>query len=188
MRITLMRHGQPDIPTKNRISAREFSQWIDRYNHAPLADHSQPSPAARTLAEDNPLIVCSHLLRSINSAQRLGCPSVDYSYKQLGEMEMPYGELRGLKLSPRWWAIGFRMAWFVGYSRNCEDFSAAKQRAQAGAAQLIKLAQQTQRRVLFIGHGLLNRFIAKELRALGWRGPKNAGRRYWDFAHYEKNE
>jgi hypothetical protein len=39
---------------------------------------------------------------------------------------------------------------------------------------------------MLIGHGIINRLLAKKLRSSGWKGPKNPGNNYWEYAVYEK--
>jgi hypothetical protein len=52
------------------------------------------------------------------------------------------------------------------------------------ALRLIELAKSHES-VLFIGHGLLNRYVAEFLRANAWHGPTNPGKHYWSFGVYE---
>lgn len=183
MRIILMRHGKPDLTDTKPLASHEFHQWIRAYNSAPLCAESTPRDDAKKIASECVLVVCSHLRRSQESAQRLGV-AIAHSDEIFREMEMPHGKLYLPKLLPAVWALFFRCLWFMGYARNSETFRAARGRAALAAQQLQALAQQHES-VLFIGHGLLNRFVAKELRRNGWRGSANPSRRYWDFGVYE---
>ena len=83
------------------------------------------------------------------------------------------------------WASIFRMGWWFGYSTNAESFKKAKERAACSALKLSDIASEYDS-VVFIGHGLLNQYIAKELLSHAWQGPVNPGRKFWDFAVYEK--
>lgn len=183
MRIILMRHGKPDVSEAKPVAAHEFYQWINAYNQAPLCQQSTPSAEAQRIANECVFTVCSNLSRSQESAHRLGL-AIAHSDEVFREMEMPHGKLSLPKLSPAFWALLFRCLWFLGYARNSESFRAAQIRAVAAAQQLQELARQHQA-VIFIGHGLLNRFIAKALLRNGWRGSRNPSPGYWEFGVYE---
>ena len=58
------------------------------------------------------------------------------------------------------WAPILRVAWLFGYKNNSESFAEAKQRAELGADMLIEFAKEN-KTVLLIGHGIMNRLIAK---------------------------
>ncbi len=100
------------------------------------------------------------------------------------EAELPQRHLAGLRLSPFHWALLLRLLWLCGYSRQAESRLAANQRAQAAAARLISLAEHGDGPVLLMGHGIMNRLIARTLRQQGWVERKNAGRGYWEAAIY----
>lgn len=51
----------------------------------------------------------------------------------------------------------------------------------------MKLAKEYES-VLFVGHGIFNRLLAKELKSLGWCGPSNPGSKYWSFGVYENQK
>lgn len=183
MRIILMRHGKPDLAESKPLASHEFHQWINAYNHAPLCEQSTPNAEAQRIASECALTVCSHLRRSQESARRLGL-SVAHSGEIFREMEMPHGKLLLPKFSPAFWAILFRCLWFMGYTRNSESFSSARNRAVIAAQQLQELARQHQS-VIFVGHGLFNRYVAKELRRNGWSGLRNPSPRYWEYGVYQ---
>jgi len=183
MRIILMRHGKPDLTESKPLASHEFHQWIHAYNQAPLCEQSTPTAEATLIASECAFTVCSSLRRSRESAQRLGL-DIARSDEIFREMEMPHSKLLLPKFSPGIWSVLFRCLWFMGYSRNSESFVAARHRAAVAAQQLQALARQYQS-VIFIGHGLFNRFVARELRLNGWRGVANPSRRYWGFSVYE---
>lgn len=183
MRIILMRHGKPDLIKAKPLASHEFHQWIQAYNNAPLCAESTPSDDALKVANECAFVVCSHLRRSQESAQRLELTTA-HSDENFREVDMPHGNLYLPSLSPSAWTVLFRCLWFMGYARNSETFHSAQVRASAGARQLHELAQQ-HGSVIFVGHGLFNRFVAKALLRNGWRGAANPGSGYWEFGIYE---
>jgi broad specificity phosphatase PhoE len=72
-----------------------------------------------------------------------------------------------------------------GFSRNGESLIDTRIRARQAAAKLIELAEG-HRQVLLVGHGFMNRFIARELLRSGWAGPLKPGKGFWGYGVYEK--
>lgn len=185
MRIILMRHGKISLPAQKSVSSLEFRNWINSYNAADLCKKMKPNEETSQLAQSCNVTVCSSLTRSIASAKYLGINEIHIIEHQLREMEMPWGNLTMLILKPKYWAIIFRILWFLGYSQNSESFKEAKCRA-AQAALLLESMAKEKNTVLFVGHGMLNRFIAKSLVEHGWQTKKKAGSNHWEFGVYER--
>lgn len=98
---------------------------------------------------------------------------------------MPVANWQVLKLTPKIWAVVFRILWLLGYSRNSESLKEAKSRASEAVEKLSDLAQEYES-VLFVGHGVYNRMLANELRRRGWAVPNNPGSNHWAFGVYEQ--
>lgn len=187
MRIVLLRHGRPHVPNYKSLKAGQVGQWIEAYNAAGLtADHKPPQRAIEIAATCN-MVVCSDLPRSIESAKALGVESINVVEPVFREVGLSFWNLPMLKMTPKAWAVFFRLAWFCGYASNSESVWEARTRASSGAARLKELAE-INGAILFVGHGLLNKFLAKELLSSGWKGPNNPGAKYWDFGTYEYAE
>lgn len=184
MEITLIRHGKPITPSLNKISASEFCGWVNKYNAAGLCPSSTPTIEASNCATISNAVVCSGLPRSIESAKLLNADNVVLSDSLFNEAGIPDANWHTLKLSPKLWAVIFRVLWLLGYSRNSESFKDTKARASKAVERLTEIAHKHQR-VLFMGHGVYNRILAKELRRSGWVGPKNPGSKHWSFGVYE---
>jgi broad specificity phosphatase PhoE len=185
MEITLLRHGKPDIPSLNKLSASAFTYWIQDYNAAALSATSKPTPEALAGARVSNAIVCSKLQRSIDSAKALDAEKLMLSSSMFNEAGLPSANWHSLKLSPKIWAVLFRILWLLGYSKNSESFTKAKNRATEAARVLTELANEHEK-VIFVGHGVFNRIIATELRKNGWAGPRNPGSQHWGYRVYKK--
>ena len=181
MQIILLRHGKPNVPEQS-IRPNKFSEWITAYNCASLCEKSLPSDETIAISATANAVICSNLSRSIESAQRLGLQPTTIN-SLFREMEIPHWSFPSPALSPIVWAILFRICWFAGFTSNAESFKDAKLRAISAANQLIKIAHE-HNQIIFIGHGLLNRFIAKALLKNGWIGNKNPGKQYWEYGVY----
>jgi Histidine phosphatase superfamily (branch 1) len=184
MRVILMRHGKPLLPPQQSVTSQDFHKWIAEYDLADICPSMLPSTELIELATNCNAVLCSSLSRSRNSARLLGVNEIYCTDHELREMEMPWGKFFNVALKPEYWAVIFRVLWFCGYSRNSESFKAAKTRAEQAAATIEAIAKQKQS-VLFAGHGLLNRFIAKSLVRRGWKAKQAIGSNYWDFGIFE---
>lgn len=179
--IILMRHGQPKLATTEKISMLEMKDWIEHYNHSEIIRH--PAPDASTqLAATATVLVSSNAPRALTSVQALGLePAVVDA--MFCEAQLPHGDWRFPRLSPFTWAFIFRVLWLCGYSRNVESAGAARQRANTAAQRLQSLAGEGP--VLLLGHGVMNRMIAKQLLADGWTCQQRNGSRYWSASVYQ---
>ncbi|NMM25944.1 MAG: histidine phosphatase family protein [Glaciimonas sp.] len=183
MEIVLLRHGMPEIDNERRLSAVEFGRWVLAYNEAGINVKCMPSQDAMEQAKKCAFVVCSNLPRSSESAKALGLKGIDACESMFRELDMPQGNWRFPRLSPAIWAVVFRLIWIVGYSKNAESFREAKKRAHSCAQRLTELASEHDK-VLFVGHGLLNWFVSRQLKSMGWAGPQKAPRKYWEYGVY----
>jgi hypothetical protein len=183
MEIVILRHGKVNYPPITMISASEFTDWVASYNTNELDNSSEPTEETKTIAREAKTIVCSELSRSIASARVLGVRKISLVHSLFNEADLPIAPWRYPKLSVRIWVIFFRLSWFFGYSNGSETLKEAKGRAQRAAGKLVELAKEHQS-VLFIGHGIINRFIASELKRNGWQGPKTPSNKYWGYGVY----
>ncbi|RDH86840.1 MAG: hypothetical protein DIZ78_08105 [endosymbiont of Escarpia spicata] len=186
MRIVLLRHGKPDVPELGRLRASELRHWIKLYNSAGLKRSQRPSDKAVEIAVGCNAVVCSDLPRSIESAEMLGVEVVDFEASIFREMELPSANWPSPKLPLNVWAVLFRVLWFLGYSSNGESLREARLRALSGASRLEVIAEK-HGSVILIGHGFLNRSIAKALLKSGWAGPLDPGKNHWGFGVYERS-
>ena len=183
MQITLLRHGMPNIDINTRITASEFGAWVSQYNIANLDINCRPPQLAIDQANRCTFVMCSNLIRSLESAKILGLADINASEAMFRELETPYANWCFPRLSPGVWAVIFRLMWAAGYSANVETFGEAKGRARHCAERLTELAFE-HGKILFVGHGLLNWFISRYLKKMGWAGSRISPRKYWDFAIY----
>ena len=184
-KIILIRHGKPRIPSLNKLCPLMFSNWVNSYNTSGLCPDSPPTDEAIKIAHKCNAIVCSELPRSMESAKALKLDKITLSSSVFNEAGLPVSSWRFPRLSPKVWAVFFRILWLFGYSQNSESFKEAKTRAEEAANQLKMLADNDSP-VLFVGHGVFNRLVANELNATGWSGPKNPSTKYWSYGVYKK--
>jgi broad specificity phosphatase PhoE len=188
MKIILLRHGEPKINLsdmlKVRCSAIEIEPLIKAYTDSGLNAQNKPTSKALRVTKTCKAVVCSDLPRSIESAKALGVSNICLVDSVFRESDLPYAEWRYPRLALFTWFLFFRAIWFLGYSNNGEPISSARKRAEIAFLKLKRMANE-HGSVMLIGHGIINRLVAKELRMNGWRGPKNPGDNYWEYGIYE---
>lgn len=170
-----MRHGEPQHRGEPKVSYRQMFEWIDSYNRSSTGS-DRPSEIAQILAYRALTFLSSPLPRALSSLKTLGCEPglIDEVFR---EAELPVFRIPGLRLSPFYWAALFRVLWLCGLSGEAECVSVAKKRAA-------KAAEDSDGPVLLMGHGIINRFIAKELIASGWKEQTRQGKGYWGAGVY----
>lgn len=182
MEIILLRHGKPELELKGILKASEFKQIAAAYALSGIQDF----PPKKLINHFNSFyIVCSDMQRSIQSAERLGFKEIHLSDEIFRESDIPHFLQSYIKLPMILWLILFRVMWLFGFKRNGESFIAAKKRAKIATQKLIAIAHENEK-VILVGHGIMNRMIAKQLRAKNWSGPISPGKKYWKFAIYSR--
>ncbi|ELY6247254.1 histidine phosphatase family protein [Cronobacter universalis] len=182
MEIILMRHGRPDIARSDALGSRDMPGWINRYDEADTGTDLPPE-ASRELAARAGIVISSDLPRALSSLTALGCEPVqiDALYR---EAELPVHHVGRLRLSPLAWSGIFRVLWLCGLSGHAETLRTAKQRAAKAAENLATLAGNTESPVLLMGHGMMNRLIARTLIRHGWREIRKPDKGYWGAGVY----
>lgn len=188
MKIVLMRHGAPRVRFNEKMAAADFRHWVARYQLAGL-DELSLCQRAVAVAQECAAIVCSDLPRSLESAARLRAGEVVYSNALMRELEMPYcsGRWSTPALPTAFWLVTFRALWLAGYHGHVESRRQVADRVSAATGKLIDLACE-HRSILFVGHGMINHLLARELLARGWQGPRRPGRAHWQYGVYKASE
>ncbi|WP_342032579.1 MULTISPECIES: histidine phosphatase family protein [unclassified Pseudomonas] len=182
--IILMRHGQPQLAATGNVSALGMKAWIEDYDQSVIT--RQPAPdTSRQLAARARVIVSSTAPRALSSVQALGLEPVLVD-GMFCEAQLPYARWKRPRLSPFTWAVILRVLWLCGYSPNVESAANARARASRAAQRLQSLASEGP--VLLLGHGVINRLIARQLLADGWTRQTRNGSRYWSATVYQHRE
>ena len=178
-----MRHGQPKLVATDKMSALDMKDWIEQYNRSEITHHPVPD-ASMQLAATAKVIVSSSAPRALTSVEVLGLkPAVVDAL--FCEAQLPYGHWKLPRLSPFVWAFILRILWLWGYSHGVESVGTAKRRASTAAQRLQSLASEGP--VLLLGHGFMNRMIARQLEADGWTRQKRNGSQYWSATVYRRS-
>ena len=175
MEILLVRHGKPTGAMNPKLSAVGFANWVREYNKSKIDPNSLPPKHLKYSLTEH-LIVASDLARSIDSVRICVDKEPDLKLKEFREMDIPRYKLP-FSFKAYTWLLISRVFWFSGFSGKVESFKNAKIRAKSSANKLQELAN-IHGKVVFFGHGMLNKYIAKELNSMGWNGTP-VGKKYW---------
>ncbi|MGY5957710.1 hypothetical protein ACUY4R_000176 [Kosakonia sp. BK9b] len=183
MNITLIRHGQPEITvlhSAKRIKANAMQAWIAGYDASDIV--GAPTAEIISMAGQSDYCVCSPLRRAHASLLATGYTPDEIIHK-LHEVPLAVVNVPFLRLRPQTWLIVFRLCWMLGFITGSESRSAARIRAGEAAEYLIKHAEE-HGSVFSMGHGFMNRLLARELEKRGWKRADNKGHRYWSGVKY----
>ncbi|GKX55309.1 hypothetical protein SOASR030_14210 [Leminorella grimontii] len=183
MEIILMRHGKPSFTGAPKVSSREMVDWTTQYDLSDTGS-DMPPESSRVLARKAQVVISSPLLRALSSLKTLGCEPalIDEVFR---EADLPLHLIPGVRLSPFYWAGIFRLMWLCGMPCKVESLGMAKMRAARAAGILVNLAREYNGPVLLMGHGIMNRLIARELMLLGWKEHCRPGKGYWNAGTYQ---
>ncbi|WP_150525620.1 histidine phosphatase family protein [Roseibium sediminis] len=189
LKIVLMRHGKPDIDLEDlltrRVSAAQVGEIVRAYEMSGLSRDSTPNLSAIEEVKVTGFVICSDLPRAVQSVELLGGRHKSLIDESFRESSLPYLNSRWPRLSLYAYFILFRIAWLLGFSTNGESVCAARRRAARNASKLMELAQ-THGSVVLLGHGIMNRLIARELKKSGWRRETRSNEGYWSHTVFEK--
>jgi broad specificity phosphatase PhoE len=183
MRITLLRHGKPAFELKGNVRGKDLGVIARSYDLSGIV--GAPPRETVTAIQGDHVVVCSHLVRSVESAKALGFSEVHVKDPLFCETAIPHFGSGSVPLPVSVWIVVLRLMWLFGFSRNGESLSDARRRARQAAERLVELAEEHQN-VLLVGHGFINHFIAKELQKSGWLGPSKPGKGFWSYGIYER--
>ncbi len=185
MQIVLVRHGRPAHSAAPWSTPAGMKTWVERYNAAKIATDERPETLVQ-LAGSVGVVLCSSLLRCVESRSCLSCECCHEPDPLFAEAHLPYPDWPIPLMPSRVWRIAFRTAWFCGFANHTEHVDGSTQRASAAADKLIQLAEAHDS-VLLMGHRIMNMLIAKQLRKRGWSGPTlPLLAKYWEAIHYHK--
>ncbi|MDJ0788547.1 MAG: histidine phosphatase family protein [Myxococcota bacterium] len=178
-RITLVRHGRPDV-SDGLMAAPAFADFWQRYDEAGItADSKPPAALRRTLAECD-LYVTSTLPRAQQSLARIApdaVPRIDARFREIGIPPVPVPALR---LPGHAWSVVGRLAWLGRLVSADESVRQAARRVRGAALQLAEWSEEYEH-IGVVTHGFFNGWLAPELRRLGFRGARLGTPRHWSF-------
>ncbi|MEJ8757323.1 phosphoglycerate mutase family protein [Pontibacter sp. H259] len=183
-RIFLIRHAKPLVAGSGLFNVAGARKYISDYDAAQVEEFILTHEAIPY--KQIKKVHCSTLIRSQLTAQAIfGTDTTLVIDKNFREFERKIFSLPYLQLPIELWLLAARILWFLGFnSRGIETFKEARARARKAAKQLIDEANQETIAVL-VAHGLLNFFIRRELKKLGWKQTIKEGSGYISVNAFE---
>ncbi|PRY05734.1 histidine phosphatase superfamily protein (branch 1) [Pontibacter ummariensis] len=175
------------VSTKGLFGEAEARQYISDYDAAQVEEFVLEHEAIPY--KEVKQVYCSTLIRSRLTARAIFGDDVQLKeHKVFREFERRIFSLPLLRLPIRFWLITARVLWFFGLNnRDVESFSEARQRARRGAEILDSDARHNTTTVL-VAHGLLNNFIKRELKRMGWLQTVKGGSGFVSVNVLEKHQ
>lgn len=183
MRIILIRHGRPDIPTAPRTSHREFRTYIDAYEESGLDPESMPPDELQDLLGELDAVFTSGRKRSIDSARALAPHAELIADPLFAEAPLASPPIPLLRMKVPKWAVVARILWHAGYHPEIENYRRAKHRATQAADILMRRARQDGAAAL-VAHGYFNYIIGRELRRRGFVKSGSHRAHFWNSVIY----
>jgi broad specificity phosphatase PhoE len=185
--IVLVRHGRPDLPAglRHPISGRDIGGWYRGYDAAGILDHPIPPAALRaTAADPGSCVIASDARRARESAARLTAPERVRIEPLLREVGFPESIGLDLRLPPGAWVMVARGGQHLRPTVGGDDAVAASRTRAAAAVDRLTSLTREHDALIVVAHAWFNRFLARELRRRGWRGPRWLPTGYWSAATY----
>jgi broad specificity phosphatase PhoE len=185
IRIILIRHGQPAIPSAPRTSHSGFRDYIDAYEQAGLDPGSAPPAELQDLLKELTVLFTSGTPRAHESARALAPKAELIADPLFVEAPLASPRIPLLRMSVPKWAVVARILWHAGYHPEIENYRKSKHRAAEAADILIARARESGATAL-VAHGYFNFLIGRELRSRGFAKSGSHRVHYWNAVVYEK--
>ena len=185
--IVLVRHGEPALSRKVRLTAAEYREFWATYEIMGILPGQTPPESLRGFVAECGTLLSSTRLRAIESAHSLVGERPFERHDLLIEAPLPPPNLpRWIRLHPSVWGFLARFWWwFFDHHEGEETRSEAEARADRAAALLVGLAAGGEN-VVILAHGFFNFMIGRSLKKLGWRLTASEGYKYWSMRRFER--
>jgi broad specificity phosphatase PhoE len=185
MRVILIRHGRPAIPTSPRTSHGEFRTYIDDYEQAGLDPESVPPEELQDLIGELTAVFTSGRKRAHESAKALAPNAELIADPLFAEAPLASPRIPILKMKVPKWAVVARILWHAGYHPEIENYRKAKHRA-AQAADILMHRARAEGVAALVAHGYFNFLIGRELRHRGFKKTGSHKAQFWNAVIYDR--
>lgn len=178
--IALVRHGEPDMDKTGKYTCDEANQFLECYDSVCIIVPEKPFFTIEE--EENVKVFSSPINRAFSTAQYLCGTEKDITVlPEFREFENRIGKSDSKKRKGiKFWTTTSRVKWMLGggKKKGIETFSQARKRARQAAHTLDDASAQNPK-VLLTAHGMVNRYIKKNLEKMGWRVVADTGSDYF---------
>lgn len=178
--IALVRHGEPDMELNGDFTSAEANNYLQCYDTVCII---VPETRFFQIGETEEIkAFSSPLNRALTTSHYIFGEDKDVTISPIfREFENKISNSDSdKKKSIKFWKMTNRVKWMLGggKKKGIETFKQAKQRSKE-AAELLANASTTDPKVLLTAHGLLNRYIKKNLEKMGWKIVHDTGNEYF---------
>jgi len=184
MRIVLTRHGQSAISNNKHPNIKKFSSWVNEYNSLGIKVDQLIPDKTLELVSQCETVVCSNLVRSIESVFALGFKEINYVMPELREINWQSLGYASSSISSEVWLSIFGLFPLIKGSTDGESIKQVQRRIKPAIDSLIS-NESNNGNILIVGHGISNILIANYLRKNGWKGPLVPNLKNWGASVYE---
>lgn len=174
--LILIRHAQVSLEHKGWMNSKKAAEYREAYDTAPVYQFERDTVLAKIPKRITDTIYVSGLPRSIATGVKLYGDSAQLvSLDLLNEFELYILKLP-LYMPYKVWTSLSRGFWLLGMKKeDTESYREAKNRVKT-IADLIEKKAITNRQIILVTHGFINRNIAKEMKKRGWEIEQNNGK------------
>lgn len=179
-RITLVRHGQPEVDWSPLLTASEFRTWTANYDVVSLSRGSLPDETLLRQVANASTVFCSTLRRSQETCRLVSSSGGFVENAIFNEVRLVVPSIPMVRMSPYRWA---RVAMYL--LRKGWGQRALIQRAIEAAGILAATSIRDASHSVLFGHGTMNKYIFAELTRNGWRCVRQSTSHasYWGWSH-----
>lgn len=177
--IALVRHGEPDMEKNGKFTGDEANLFLKCYDSVCIIVPEKPF--FNIGEKEDVEVFSSPINRALTTAHYLCGPDEKITISsEFREFENKIGKTDSKKKWPiKVWTTTARIKWMLGgKQKGIESFSDAKKRARR-AAEMLTAASENNPKVLLTAHGMLNRYIKKNLKKMGWKVVEDTGSDYF---------
>lgn len=173
--VILIRHAEVFLDHPGWMSAKKAGDYNNKYDTAPIHQFNKDTVLAKIPPHITDTVYVSGLPRSIATGVKLfGDSTTIVSMVMLNEFDMHMIWLPAY-LPYKGWTVLSRSLWLLGLERRgTESYGEAKERVKI-IANFIEEKAETQKQVILVTHGFLNRNLTKELKKRDWTITQNNG-------------
>jgi broad specificity phosphatase PhoE len=178
LRIHLVRHLPTAGAPTTWLDRDGLRSWFASEGARGIVPGARPAPRLVALVAASDRLLVSPLARARATADAVlaalapeARPPVTVD-PDLVEIPLPVLPVAGVRLPLDAWDAAARIAWLAGYAGGVESRAEAWARGRRVARRLDRLAAAGPATLVVIAHGFTNILLARELRRLGWSGPR----------------
>lgn len=176
--ILLVRHGRAQYRPSAWLDQTALRRWQVAYDAGGLKAGELPPASlvedvSARLTSHTGVVVCSDLLRAIESAALLAPGAGVVQSAHLRETHLPIPDFGRLRLPHICWGIAMGLRWKRRLRNEPVNANNGGRKQGAEASAWLESLLEQHQSVIAVTHGVTRQYIADALTARGWRAPQS---------------